>query len=564
MSDELTRHLMGRLDTMKGIRAPWDSHYQEIAERILPRHAEFTGARAEGEKRTDKIYEARPSVALERFGSAMDAMLTPAGSRWHKITADTPALLDDHETLELFDVYTDLLFKARYSPRANFAHQNSERWMSLGAFGTGVFFVGESEDNLPYYVACPLSQCYIAVNHRGFIDTLFREFKMTARAIRQAWPEEAERFPDQIKTAIREKPEDKFQVLHACFPREERDRTKKDRRNMPWASIYLTLDPEFVLHDGGEHEFPYMVSRYVTAPNEIYGRGPAMVALPDIKMINEMSKQSIIATHMRSQPPILAYRDGLLRKVQWRPGALVRGGINKEGRQLVQPAQTGADPQVSEIGIERRLQTIDDMFLVNLMRTLQDHPNMTATQALMLAQERGVIMGPTIGRQQSEALGPQIERELAILERGGHLPPPTQALLDARGEYRIEYDSPINRSARAEDGLAITRTLEQILPLGQVTQEALDHFDWDEIARLLPDIHGAPAKILLSLEEVAERREAREQAQQQAQMAAAAPGLAKAAKDGAEAQQIITQGGENGQPALEFEPEQGGGEALPL
>jgi hypothetical protein len=38
---------------------------------------------------------------------------------------------------------------------------------------------------------------------------------------------------------------------------------------------------ESVVGEGGYRSFPYMVSRYVTAPREQWGRSPPLSALPD-------------------------------------------------------------------------------------------------------------------------------------------------------------------------------------------------------------------------------------------------------------------------------------------
>jgi hypothetical protein len=47
---------------------------------------------------------------------------------------------------------------------------------------------------------------------------------------------------------------------------------------------------------------------------------------------------------------------------------------------------------------------------------------MTATEVLERTREKGALLAPTTGRQQSKALGPMIEGELEILARAGALP----------------------------------------------------------------------------------------------------------------------------------------------
>ena len=66
-----------RFELLQNGRGVWESHWEEIAERVLPRSAEFTGEREQGDKRTEKLYDATAALALERFAAAVESLLTP-------------------------------------------------------------------------------------------------------------------------------------------------------------------------------------------------------------------------------------------------------------------------------------------------------------------------------------------------------------------------------------------------------------------------------------------------------------------------------------------------------
>src|SRR5690606_1318901 len=122
--------------------------------------------------------------------------------------------------------------------------------------------------------------------------------------------------------------------------------------------------------------------------------------------------------------------------------------------------------------------------------------------------------------------------ELDILARiPGALPPPPDALRRAGGMYEIEYDSPLNRAQRAEEGAAIARVLEGVAPLANLDPSVLDAFDNDAIVRILADVNGVPQKALRSSEAVAALRQQRQQAQTLQQVAALGPPAARAVKD---------------------------------
>ena len=536
--------ILQRFQSAKGNRSNWETHWEEIAERVLPRQMGFLGERTNGEKKTQKVFDSKPMIALERFAAVMDSMLTPRQQKWHNLRTTDETLNSNFEVQDWFYKVNNILYSSRYSPKANFAGQNSERWTSVGAFGTGSLFIDFQPGVGLRYRCVNLRDTYFLENHQGMIDTVYREFKFTARQAAQQWGEK--NLPERIMKALEDPKSSNttFAFVHVVAPREDFDPTRADARGKPYASYYISVqDRVLVAPEGGYTSFPYSISRYVTAPDEVYGRSPAMSALPDIKMLNEMAKTDIRAVHKLIDPPILLHDDGILgggsMTVNMRPGGLNVGGVNRNGQAMMQPFGTGARVDSSENKMDQRRQSIDDAFLVTLFQILVDTPRMTATEALIRAQEKGMLLTPTMGRQQSESLGPLIERELDLLAFHGKLPPMPQILLDAGGDYEITYDSPMSRMQRAEELVGVQRTMELLAPFAQMDPTVLDVFDKDQLARLTAEVSGVPTPILRSPDAVAEIRAQRAQAEADAAMVQAAQPIAGAMKDAAQANQLL-------------------------
>ena len=135
-----------RWDTAGNARGSLDSLCEEIARRILPNYA---GSFSSGghslntpvQNRTEEMYDATGALALTRFAAAMESMLTPRNSQWHSLQPSDPALKKRRNVQLWFDELTQSLFKYRYAPAANFASQQHENYMALGAFGTGATFI---------------------------------------------------------------------------------------------------------------------------------------------------------------------------------------------------------------------------------------------------------------------------------------------------------------------------------------------------------------------------------------------------------------------------------------
>lgn len=535
MSDSRADDIIRRQEKMATDRAVFDSHWREIAERILPRADYFRVNRQPGDKHTEKIFDSTANLALERFAAAMESMLTPRTQRWHKLRTGVEELDENQEVKEYLDQVTSILFQVRYSPKANFASQANEAYMSLGAFGTGAVFTDDLIGRGIRYRSIALSELYIAENHQGMVDTVHRRFSMTAR---QAVQKFGDKVGEKIKKAAEKTPEQQFDFIHAVGPRAEVDYGRKDYKGMPLYSCYIAMEGRALVSEGGYHSMPYAVGRYVTSPKEVYGRSPAMTVLPDIKMINEMSKTVIRAAHKLVDPPLLLQEDGALQAFDLRPGALNYGGVNDQGQQLVHALQTGARVDIGLDMMEQRRKTINDAFLVTLFQILVDAPQMTATEAMLRAQEKGSLLAPTMGRQQSEFLGPLIERELDILGRAGALPEMPDVLKQAGGMVEIEYVSPLNRAQRADEGVAIMNTLQAIAPLAQIDPKVMMIFDPEQVARELADINGVPAKVLRSPEDIKAMDDQAAQAAQAQQLLAAAPVASGVVKDLAQAQSL--------------------------
>jgi hypothetical protein len=256
-----------------------------------------------------------------------------------------------------------------------------------------------------------------------------------------------------------------------------------------------------------------------------------MTGLPDIKMVNEMSKTILRAAQKVTDPPLLMQEDGVLQAFDMRAGAINYGGVDEKGQVLVHPLVTGARVDIGDEQVEQRRKAINDIFLVTLFQILVQTPEMTATEALLRAQEKGALLAPTMGRQQSEMLGPLIERELSILAAAGQLPPMPAALRARGGAIRIEYSSPLNQMQKADQGVGILRTIEALTPLAQIDPGVLDIFDPEETARTLADINGVPAKVLRSPEELAALKAQKAQAAQAQALVQALPAITGGVKD---------------------------------
>ncbi len=539
--EERAQSVLKEQERAAGLRGQWEQVWEQIARRILTSYVlQFAGQnRAEqypGQQFTEEMVDATGANALLRFAAVMESMLTPRSSTWHVLEPSDSYLMKDRQTRLWFEEATRQLFKMRYAPSANYASQKHEDYLMLGAFGTGAVYIDQLKSKRELglrYKAVHLGQNYFMENHQGIIDTNYRKFSYTARQAVQHFG--VENLPEKIVEEAKDgvKSQNLHWFVHKVAPRDEAeyDPGRVDAAGMPFYDCYVSVTGKHLIQEGGFFTFPYSISRYMTTPGEIYGRSPAMFALPSLKTLNEIKKTLLKQGHRSADPVLLAHDDGVLDSFSLRPGAINPGGVSSEGRPLIQALPVG-NPVAGKDQADEERQTINDFFLVTLFQILVETPQMTATEVIERAREKGALLSPTMGRQQSESLGPQIEREIDLLMRMKLLPPMPPALLEARGEYQVRYDSPLSRMARAEEASGGLRTIETAINVAEKTQnpEPLDWFDWDTLIPELADINGMPIRWLNAKAKVEQLRKGRSQQMETQQMIEAAPAASNVLK----------------------------------
>lgn len=218
-------------------------------------------------------------------------------------------------------------------------------------------------------------------------------------------------------------------------------------------------------------------------------------------------------------------------EVDLRPGAINYGGVSRDGKLLIQPLR-GGDFRVGEVLLQDERRDIEDSFFVTLFQILTETPEMTATEVMERVAEKAALLSPTMGRIQSEFLGPTIEREIDVLNELGLLPEMPPELVEAQGEYEVVYTSPLAKSMYAEEVSGFMRSVETSLNIAQATQDmsALDHYNFDVAIPEMADYMAVPSRWMASLDDIKAKREARTQQAETQQMIDAAPAAASVAK----------------------------------
>tara|TARA_R110000737_G_scaffold177458_1_gene202128 strand:- start:1339 stop:2958 length:1620 start_codon:yes stop_codon:yes gene_type:complete len=525
MADKDLAHiLLSRFGSLQTSRATWESHWQEIADYVVPRKADVTKTRSPGDKRAELIFDGTAIHAAELMSASLHGMLTNASTKWFGLRFQDRFLDGDDTAKEWLGGVEDVMYQA--FSRSNFQEQIHELYHDLITFGTGVMFIESDDEFQLRFSTRHISECYLSEDENGRVDTVYRKFKMPARAAVARFGESA--VPQRVAKMLQKNPYEEVTFIHAVYKRDERDVTRVDALNKPFASVYMDQEEKKIISESGFDEFPYTAPRFLKASFEIgYGRSPAMTALADIKMLNKMCEVTIRAAQKQVDPPLLVPDDGFILPIRTVPGGLnfYRSGT----RDRIEPLNIGANNPLGLNMEEQRRKAIQSAFYVDQL-ILGQGPQMTATEVVQRTEEKMRLLGPVLGRLQAELLQPLITRVYNILARQEAFEPAPEFMQEI--DIDIEYVSPLAKAQRQGDVQSALRLLELMTPLVNVDRSIIDYIDTDGLTKHMVKALSVPATAVRGDEEVSQirQRRAAEQKQQaemmQAQQAAEAAGNA--------------------------------------
>ena len=223
---QLSSSLKDNLSRLMELRSTWESHWQEVSDLVLPRKAEITKERQRGDKRNVQIFDATAVHALELLSASLHGMLTSSANRWFSLRFKENSLNDNDEAKEWLEDATESMYVA--FARSNFQQEIFESYHDLIAFGTACLLIEEDKEDILRFSARHIKELYIQENDKGFVDTVYRKFKMTSQAAATKFG--AENLSKEINNILRKKPFEEYEFVHVVRPRMDFDEKKQDKK----------------------------------------------------------------------------------------------------------------------------------------------------------------------------------------------------------------------------------------------------------------------------------------------------------------------------------------------
>ncbi len=547
-TDKQGEAIVARHGVLTTDASTWFTLWQNIADYVMPRKSQILTMKTEGvEGFTDDLFNL---TAVDANG------VLAAGQKDYMVSGDwfeleSPMKTDDDEAKRWYRTVTEILRDEL--GRSNFHAQIHEMFLDRGAFGTASINLEEGKRSLFNFVKFDMGTFVCAQDEEGYVDTIIREFTLTARQCLNKFG--MENLTPQMLKCVQyddvKKMEQKFPILHYIAPREDaaRDMGKIDGPNKPIASIYVSKDEKITVRISGYDEMPNATTRFLKWGDSPYGFSPSIAALPTIKQVNFIEQQMDALAEIAAFPRVLI-PNGVDGEVDLRAGG--QTVYDPASASNAKPEEWGTQGRydIGKDRIQMKDQAIRELYhndLFHMLREL-DKGQMTAYEVSRREAEKIADFSPTYYQLDGEVIQPLLSRAYGMLFRAGRLPePPMSALaLGPDGSTpvlpmpKVVLTGKLAKAIKAADNnswMEFQGMMEAIFAIDPTI--ITDNWDMDKIARNVGENTGMPVDWQRKVIDRDEMRAERAQAQQAAAEAEAAPGMAKAAKDISDADPAI-------------------------
>ena len=480
--------------------------YQDAYEFALPQrqlYGVWEGG-ATGTKKMQRVFDSTAINSTQRFANRLQSVVFPPQRKWSRLEPGPQIPFERKAQAQaILDAYSDKMFDVL--KQSNFDIAIGEFLLDL-AVGTACMMVQPGDDVSPInFVPVPLFLVSYEEGANGQVDNVYRRMRMKGESIQRQWPDA--KIPPDLQRKIDDKPTDDIELLEA---------TIHDHKRGDFCYHVIWKEGKQELVYRRRKTSPWVISRYMKVAGEIYGRGPLITALPDIKTLNKTKELLLKNASLAVAGVYTAADDGVLNPntVKLAPGAIIPVARNggPQGPALQALPRSG-DFNVSQLVINDLVQSIKRILLDESLPP-ENMSARSATEIVERMKELSQNLGSAFGRLINETMIPLVSKILEVMDERGLIDLP----LRVNGlEVKVVPVAPLAMAQNMEDVNAILQ-YQQMMGGGGFGPDGQLALKNDMVVDYIADKLGVPAAVRNTAEE---RAVLMEEAQQQQMQAAA-------------------------------------------
>lgn len=536
------------LQLLKDRDSMWIPKWKDQRDYLAPNDGQFEGdLQNDGRRRDRKLNNKRPVRSVQIMAAGMASGMASQAREWF--------VLEAPNGVPRTTAVQQWLYIVQQAIRSVLAKSNlynilPQVFHSQGVYGTAAMAALPDEQDIVRFHHYPAGTYAIDTSARGVVDTFYREYTATPRQLVQQFG--ADNLSPSVKLMAERGELTKIWCCHLIEPNPDADMERADNLSMPWRSTYWEKGStaEMVLRQSGFRSFPVMCPRWDVNGENTYGTGPGDIALGKSKELQLLESDKLrivqqIARPATAMPISMRGQNSSLVPggTVWMPDQLIGSA---RAQPVYVPEQNALAVVANEVlNCERAIAEafFEDLFLL----ISQSEGPMTAFEVAQRKEEKMLMLGPVVERNNDELFDPLMDQVFAImLEQSTPrwmgilpgeplLPPPPEELQNV--PLTIEYVSILAQAQKAVAVGSIERALQFTgLLVRSGVQDAFDKINTDEAQIAYYEAIGAPPTMLRAPDEVEAIRQSRAQAQQQQQLAEQGPSFVEGIKTLSETQ----------------------------
>ena len=440
----------------------WRSIYEDCYEFALPQRNLYSGyyeGKVAGKGKMARVFDSTAIHSTQRFANRLQAGLFPPYKQWCRLEPGSAIPEQDQDAAqEALDRYNVRMFETLR--QTNFDLAMGEFLMDL-AVGTAVMMITPGDETTPIrFNSIPQYLVAIEEGSYGNVDNVYRKLRVKAESLQTEFPDV--KMSVELDDAVTRSPEKELELVDAVILDQETGRYH-------YHVIWPAKKQELVYRE--MRSSPFVVARYTKVAGEVYGRGPLVTAISDIKTLNKTLELLLKNASLAIAGVYTAADDGVLnpQNVKIQPGSIISVARNggAQGPSLT-PLPKAGDFNVSQI-------VINDLRM-NIKKIMMDDTlppdNMSARSATEISErtrELATNLGSAFGRMITEILVPIVSRTLFVLDQQGMIDLP----LRVNGiEVKVTPVSPLAQAQKLQeinDVMQYMQIANSMGPQGQTT-----------------------------------------------------------------------------------------------
>ena len=456
-----------------------------------------------------------PALYAQRLASSLMNSAFPSNDYWFDFALNGVDMSLHSDLREWCRKARDVVHE-KMRQGSNFYQEAGSMMHGLVTMGTAGFYTYWRGGSLHFRYVPIHKNFFIARNADGEIDMAAVLHELTAKEAIEAYGEKV--VGKQVRDGLVNNLDSaqKYRYVQLIYPKKTfGEKYNLAKGDAPFGDVTVEQDTGTVVREGGQTHFPFAVPRFFVASDDLYGRSPAMSAMPLIKAMNATRKTMIDAALRAIKPAV--FMNSLVGKRI----SIEAGAVNYIANFDPNSVWTYPSPTSFPVGkdlLNEFNEELKHAFMIDVFQAIDSQDRMTATEITERVRQKVEAISPIVSRIQREFSGKVIMHALVLLIENGELesPPPSAAGANLNVQYVSNLDAML-RQGIASKTMTWVAQAAQVAQILSQSQELDTVVNADKILENLADCNMLPAGYLRSEEERAAIRQAAAEAQEEMQ-----------------------------------------------